>query len=320
MSDPLAAIPVDDPALVAVEFDAAEGAALIVVADRIGWKLGLLRHRMVAEILGPPGWALAEIVGAMIVPPAPLVERGAVENFEMDVGALEADPAQLHQILGLQPHRQPAVIERLVAEIPDTDAGDLQPVLVGIERTDRFAEHLADAVAAIRPRGDIGADPVMARIKSHSVVRGGENHPLDALPARSLEQIVAADDVGLQDVIPCAFDGVAAEMQDAVNAFADRLDLCEIRQIGRLEVFVAAEISRRLEVAEHQIRIDRRQQLAQGCADPPGGAGHQYAWHFFPRYGGLREFRKKWVTALRPDFAQVNGRAHGLAANRCPLS
>jgi len=39
-------------------------------------------------------------------------------------------------------------------------------VLVGIERADGFAEHLADAIAAIGPRRDIGADAVMARVES----------------------------------------------------------------------------------------------------------------------------------------------------------
>ena len=71
-------------------------------------------------------------------------------------------------------------------------------------------------------------------------------------------------------------------MQDAVDAFADRLDLREVGQIGRLEFFVAAEIVRRLQIAQQQVRIDRRQQFAQARADPAGGAGHQYAWHFIP--------------------------------------
>ena len=177
---------------------------------------------------------------------------------------------------------EPAVIERHLAEIADPQAGDAKPVLVGIERADRLAEHLADAVAAVGARGDVGADPVMARIEADRVVRRGEHHALDAFFARRLEQIVAADDVGLQDLVPGAFDRIAAEMQDAVDAFADRLDLREIGEIGRLEFFVLAEIGRRLQIAQQQVRIDRRQQFAQRCADPAGGAGHQYAWHFFP--------------------------------------
>jgi hypothetical protein len=78
------------------------------------------------------------------------------------------------------------------------------------------------------------------------------------------------------------FDRIAAEMQDAVDAFADRLDLRHVGEIGRLELLVLSQIGRRLQIAQQQVRIDRRQQLAQGCADPAGGAGHQYAWHFVP--------------------------------------
>ena len=69
------------------------------------------------------------------------------------------------------------------------------------------------------------------------------------------------------------------------NPFVHRV---EIGKIGGLEFFVFAEIGRRLDVAEHEIRIDRRQQFAQARSDPARGAGHQYTWHFFPLGGGLR--------------------------------
>src|SRR5689334_13223494 len=138
------------------------------------------------------------------------------------------------------------MIQRLVAEISDAKAGDPQPVLVGIECAYRFPEHLANAVTAVRARGDIRADAVMARIKTHRMVRRCKHDAFDALFARRLEKIVAADDVGLQDSVPWAFDRIAAEMQDAVDALADRLDLREVRKLGRLKLFVCAEIGRRL--------------------------------------------------------------------------
>src|ERR1700692_3055686 len=123
----------------------------------------------------------------------------------------------------------------------------------------------------------------MPRIEPYRVVRGREHDALDALLARRLEQIVAADDIGLQDVIPRPLDRKSAEMQDAVDTLADRLDLRRVRQFCRLEFFVSAEIGRRFQVAQQQVRIDRRQQLSQACADSTGRAGHQYAWHFIPR-------------------------------------
>src|SRR5690349_19100973 len=73
---------VEDPAPVAIELDAAERTALIEVADRIGLQLLLLGHGMFAKILGAPGRAIAEVVGAVVVPPGALVMRGAVEDLE----------------------------------------------------------------------------------------------------------------------------------------------------------------------------------------------------------------------------------------------
>ena len=84
---------------------------------------------------------------------------------------IEPDPAELHQVFRLQPDRQPAVIQRLVAEIADADTGDGKAMLVGIERPHRLAEHLADAVAAVGARRRVGSDVVMARIESHCMVR-----------------------------------------------------------------------------------------------------------------------------------------------------
>src|SRR5690349_8404442 len=73
-------LPIHNPALVAVELHAAERAALVEIADGIGRHLGLLGHRMLAVIFAAAGRAIAEIVGAMIVPPGALVVGGAVEN------------------------------------------------------------------------------------------------------------------------------------------------------------------------------------------------------------------------------------------------
>src|SRR6266404_5081894 len=80
--------PNHDPAVVAVELHAAERAALVEIADRVGLELGLLGKSVLAKILGAAGRAIAEVVGAMVVPPVALVIGGAVENLEMDVGVI----------------------------------------------------------------------------------------------------------------------------------------------------------------------------------------------------------------------------------------
>src|SRR5437588_1349420 len=136
---------------------------------------------MLTKIFSPAGRPVSEVIGAVVVPPGTLVVGGAVEHLEMNVGIVEPDPAELHQVFWLQPDRKPAVIERRLAEIADAYAGHAKAILVGIERAHRFAEHLADAVAAVGTRGDVGADAVVTRIEADRVVGRSENHALDAL-------------------------------------------------------------------------------------------------------------------------------------------
>src|SRR5262249_59765660 len=98
------------------------------------------------------------------------------------------------------------------------DAGDAQSVLERIERAERLAERLADAVARIRTHRGVNADASPTRIEADRMVRRREHHPFDAVAARRLEQIVATDDVGLQKRVPRPFDREAAEAHDAVHA------------------------------------------------------------------------------------------------------
>jgi hypothetical protein len=64
---------VDNPAPVAVEFHAAKRAALVEIADRIRRQFRLLGKSMLAKILSAAGRAVAEVVGAVVVPPGALV-------------------------------------------------------------------------------------------------------------------------------------------------------------------------------------------------------------------------------------------------------
>src|SRR5580692_7680346 len=138
---------------------------------------------------------------------------------------VEADADELHQVFRADPDGEPAQIDRGVGEIADADAGYAQAVLIGIERADRFAESLADAVARIRAHRLVGADLALPRIEADRVVRRGEDDAFDFLAPRRLEQIVAADDIGLQNAVPGLLDRLAAEMHDAVDAFDELFDL-----------------------------------------------------------------------------------------------
>src|ERR1700716_2850265 len=72
--------PVHDPADVTVELHAAERAALVEIADRIGRQFGLFGERVLAKILAAAGRTITEVVGTVIVPPRALVVGGTIKN------------------------------------------------------------------------------------------------------------------------------------------------------------------------------------------------------------------------------------------------
>ena len=152
-------------------------------------------------------------------------------------------------------------------------------MFLGIERAERFAERLADAVTAVRAHRHIDADALVARIEADGVIGGGEYHALDAGAAGGLEQIVSADDIGLQDHVPRAFDRVAAEMHDAVDAGDDFLDRGEIGKIGRHEIFIGGEIAGLAQIAPADARVESFHELAQARADAARGAGDEKFFH-----------------------------------------
>src|SRR5262245_30771369 len=110
------------PARVTAELQAAEAAALKEITDRIGFELGLLGHGVLAVVLGVSCGTVAVVIGPVVIPPAPLVPGGPVEDFEAQVRMFEADADELAKVLGLEPDRQPALVDRLVAHVADPEA------------------------------------------------------------------------------------------------------------------------------------------------------------------------------------------------------
>ena len=55
-----------------------------------------------------------------------------------------------------------------------------------------------------------------------------------------LEHVVAADDIGVEDRVPRTFDGMAAEMHDAVDAGDDFFDVGHLGEVGGHEGFIGA--------------------------------------------------------------------------------
>src|SRR5215510_7329455 len=137
-------------------------------------------------LLGAALRPIAEAEGGGVVPPAARVVGCAVEDFVADVGMLEADADELHEVLRREPDREPPPVDRHIAEVADADAGDAQSMLERIERAERLAERLADAVAGIGTHRGVHADPAPTRIEADRMVRRREHHPFDAV-ARSEE-------------------------------------------------------------------------------------------------------------------------------------
>src|SRR5205807_6880799 len=148
----------------------------------------------------------------------------AIDDLVADIGMLEPNPHELGIVARADPDRQPALVDRLLSEIPDTRAQHANSVLVGIEAGERLAEGLADAIAAVGPRHDAVVDLSLARIEADRVVAGGEDDALHAGAPRRLEDIVKADDVSLEDHRPLVLARDAAEVDDAVDVVDHPLD------------------------------------------------------------------------------------------------
>ena len=196
---------------VVAEFSRSEGPALEQITDRIRAYLRLLGLGMRTMVLAFAGRPVAELARPRIVPPRCGIIGRAVENIEADVGMLQHDAEELHDVLRRDPDRQAACIERPRADIADPETSHDHAVLVGIERAQRLAERLADAVAAVGAHRKVGADLAPARIEADRVIGRSEDHALDAGLPRRLEEVVAADDVGLQDRLCLLYTSDAAD-------------------------------------------------------------------------------------------------------------
>src|SRR5262249_49319892 len=157
------------PPLIRVILRAAKPPTLVTGANPIRRQPPLRRPGRFAIFFAAPLRLIAEMRRAAVVPKARRIIGHTVEDFEMDIGMLKPDAHELRQIFRLHPDRQAPLVDRHVGDIADAQTGDAQTVLVGIERTERLAERLAHAVAAVRPDPHIDADALRARIETDGV-------------------------------------------------------------------------------------------------------------------------------------------------------
>src|SRR6516162_5435587 len=183
-------------------FRGAKRAALVIFGDWIGGLAGFGREDRYGIGLGIVLRAITQSLGVRVVVPGALVPGHAIDDFVADVGMLEPDANELSVIPRADPDRQPAFVDRLLAEIADTRAQHPDPEFLGIEAGERFAKGLADAIAAVRPWHDTVIDLLRTGIKADSMVAGGEHDALHASAPRRLEHIVETDDVPFEDRRP----------------------------------------------------------------------------------------------------------------------
>src|SRR4029434_10478064 len=124
---------------------------------------------------------------------------------------LDADRHELREIAGAYPDRKPPRVDRLGIHVSQPHAEHLHAVLIGVKAAEHLAEHLRDAVAAVRLRIDTMIDRLVAAVKAHCLIAGGEEYPFDAVHARGLEYVVAADNVRFEDRRPRPLHRVASE-------------------------------------------------------------------------------------------------------------
>src|SRR5581483_10532700 len=97
---------------------------------------------------------------------------------------------------------------------------------------------------------------------------------------------------------------MSAEMHNAVDALARSLDLVRFGQIRLDEAFIGLEVGRCFQVGEHELRVNRLEQLAQVRADTTGRSGDETALH----PGGLLSS----LTATQGMLGEREAGRHGL--------
>ena len=160
-----------------------------------------------------------------------------------------------------------------------------------MEPAEGLAERLGGAVAAVGPRHHGAVDGFLAPIIADDVQRTGEDEALDAVLPRRLEGVVGAQDVARVDHLPGAFLGLAAHVDDGVDALHGGVDLVGVLEVGKDNLLAGTRRVHLEAVGKTQQGIAPGKALAQHAADAAGGAGKQNTLH-----GGI---------SLRFDLARV---------------
>src|SRR3954466_7404936 len=125
---------------------------------------------------------------------------------------VDADGDELCEIARAEPDGEAPLVDRPRADIADAHHEDFHAVLVGIEAAERLAENLGHAIAAVGLDVDAMVDGLAALVEANRVVARREEDALHAILPRRLEDVVATNDVRLEDRVPRTFDRIATEV------------------------------------------------------------------------------------------------------------
>ncbi len=161
----------------------------------------------------------------------------------------------------------------------DAHKGAFLPELLEVHPGQRLTKHLGHAIEAIGAECALRTQPVGLPVKADRVVGAGENDARLAMGARSLVQIVEAEDIGLQDRLKGRLDRNAAKVNDAVTPRNHRVDRRRIGEVAPNYFFIRAGVINRGDIRKSQGRGNMRKSLAHDAAKPTCRAGYQQTLH-----------------------------------------
>src|SRR3546814_16335403 len=85
---------------------------------------------------------------------------------------LDTDPHELGEVSRAQPGCEATGIGGALGDVADADRQHVEAIFVGIQASERLAEHLADAVAGVGPEIGVGRDRLVEPVDRKSVVEG----------------------------------------------------------------------------------------------------------------------------------------------------
>jgi hypothetical protein len=221
----------------------------------------------------------------------------------------DAAPHELDEVAVADPRAEFTQIAGPGAEGADAQAGDLHAALVGMQPYQRLTEHLAHAVVPVGPHRLVRANRTIRRVEPDDVVAAGEDDAPPASLPRRLEQAMAADHVGVQDLVrrTPGLAGNAGEVGDALD-IVHRLGRPSRRGEIALEHLVAALRCDRAQVVHAQPFRAAPQGRPQHRPDLPGGACQQQA----PPARPFAVHPDRCASALDGDVRLLDDLAEGL--------